>query len=198
MTQIIDERIPNLKPLYDLYETLAEIPVNFCFGGGCIQSMLSGEKVKDVDLFSANYEETNKFLVAKGYTPTWSNAKLTNYRIDGFTVQVIDHPYRDPLSLIAEFDFTIACSALTSGGLYVHDRFFQDLAGKRLVFNKITFPLSSLERVARYSRKGFVLCPVGLQLIAKALNSLVIDWDNPDENVLSFYPDGTLRFQGVD
>jgi hypothetical protein len=31
-----------------------------------------------------------------------------------------------------------------------------------------------------------------------AINNLTIDWENPDENSIEFYPDGTPKFNGID
>lgn len=42
------------------------------------------------------------------------------------------------------------------------------------------------------------MCPVGLAEILKKINLNPIDWENPDENELEFYPDGTPTFRGLD
>lgn len=207
------EAIPNLSVLYGLVTSLSKIfiddgsAIRFAIAGGAIESALVGRRIKDVDVFVENYALAVKAMKGAGYESTFTNEKVTNFRVGRLTVQIIDHPYRDAGSLIDDFDYTVACAAIPgySGAtttphydLIHHPRFFQDVAASRLVVHKITFPLSTLERMARYSRKGYRACPIGLLELAKAINALQVDWNDPDENSLSFYPDGTPRFNGVD
>jgi hypothetical protein len=42
------------------------------------------------------------------------------------------------------------------------------------------------------------MCPVALSRLAKEINLLKIDWDNPDQNVIDFDPDGTSTFRVID
>ena len=79
------------------------------------------------------------------------------------------------------------------------DRFFRDLAKKVLVIDgDLVKPLSSMSRAFKYVRRGFSICPVGIARIAQAVQELDVDWENPDDNDIMFYPDGTMKFTGLD
>jgi len=34
--------------------------------------------------------------------------------------------------------------------------------------------------------------------LSKAVNLIKADWENPDENIFDFYPDGTPTVRGID
>ena len=57
------------------------------------------------------------------------------------------------------FDYTICQFAVdTNGMLWCGDHSLWDLARKRLAVHRITFPVSSLRRLLKYTSKGFYAC----------------------------------------
>lgn len=205
------EKIPALAPLNKIIDEINELlgqkegqenadkPIKYWIAGGAITAAITGDKINDFDLFSPTPDKLKvKLQEAIGYN-TFEHEFFTNFWVDGKKVQVITrYAPESPQALFNTFDFTINCGAYDGLTFVHHDRFWQDIATKRLVVNELHFPLKTMERVAKYSRRGYKVCPVGLLNIAKAINALLIDWDNPSENDLSFYPDGTPRFMGPD
>ena len=172
----------------------------YWIAGGALTAAMTGQKINDYDVFSPDPEAlVKKLKESVGYW-TFQCDDFTNFCIDGERVQVITkyHPV-SVQQLFDTFDFTICKAAYDGTTFYADDRFWQDLATKRLVLDgNIFFPLKTLERIGKYCQRGYSACPMGLLALAKSIHAMQIDWDNPNENQLSFYPDGTVRFTGVD
>lgn len=88
------------------------------------------------------------------YTPFDSNAQIAEYDI-----QLIEKRFfADAEELINYFDFTI-CQFVTDGTtLLCGDFSLWDLGRKKLVVNKITYPVSSMRRMIKYANQGFYVC----------------------------------------
>lgn len=174
-------------------------PIKFWIAGGAITSAITGEKINDYDIFSPTPDLLRERLKeAVGFT-SFETDHFANFWINDKKIQVISrYGPIDQQAIFNTFDFTIVCGAYDGVTFACHDRFWQDIAARRLVVNELTFPLKTLERIAKYAKRGYFACPVGLLKLARTLNEMTIDWDNPNENLLSFYEDGTPRFTGVD
>lgn len=198
------DKIPNFQRLNtvisDIKNKLADYSEEtFWIAGGAITSCVTNEKINDYDVFSPNPDLIIDVFLKKDVPVTFETEHFTNFKINNKKIQVIRrYKFNSPSEIFDNFDFTIVCGAYDGENFYCHDRFWQDIANRRLVINGLSFPLKTLERVAKYSKRGYTACPFGLLKIAKAIHGMKIDWDNPDENQLSFYPDGTVRFVGVD
>lgn len=158
------------------------------------------KKINDYDIFSNDSENIISILKAEKVVCTFETEYFTNFYLDNNTkIQIIKRYSPKTFKEIFDvFDFTIVCGAYDGIKFECHERFFQDIATKRLVINTLRFPLKTLERICKYSRRGYTACPVGLLRLAQSIRNLDIDWNNPDENLLSFYPNGTFRFSGID
>lgn len=141
--------------------------------GGFLRSVVSRERIKDIDLFSRTPEDalagakTLNFIttsVGEYKVITTKNAySLKN--VSGHFVQFIHRwTHATPEELIKSFDFTIAKAALwydTEKGMWdslVDENFYSDLAARRLNFQ---FPerkedaAGSLLRVLKFVKKGY-------------------------------------------
>lgn len=181
--------------------------------GGAIRDYLSNSEVKDIDLFTTSKEvedELLKFFKEKGKLIN-ENTLLANYTYKDKWFQVIKGKhYNSPISLIESFDFTITQAVVFvemelipeenikkfNTEFEAGENFFQDTLAKHLRVHKITFPLSTLERMQKYIQKGYEACNGTLLEVAKSLKE--VDFDNNDQNTLLFYPNGGARFFGVD
>jgi len=209
--QTIIDPIPNLAPMNAIIKEIndlldqgegqenADKPIVYWIAGGAITSAITGTTINDYDVFSPTPELLrDRLKAAIGYA-SFEHEFFTNFWINNRKIQIITrYSPESPQAAFNTFDFTIVCGAYDGKTFYCHDRFWQDIGTKRLVINDLFFPLKTMERVAKYSRRGYTVCPMGLLAIAKAINAMEIDWDNPSENDLSFYPDGTPRFMGPD
>ena len=172
---------------------------SFWIAGGSLLSLLTGAPVNDYDVFSADPEKTAKWFKAEGYEPGFENDLIANFQHRDAKVQVIKRHTRPSMEATIDlFDFTAVCAAFDGERFVCHPRFYLDAAQRRLVVHKLTFPLSSVRRALKYSRKGFFMCPVGLAAMLRMINEMPIDWADPEQNQIEFYPDGTPSFRGVD
>lgn len=196
------------KVLFDHLER-ADLPLtNYAVAGGAVRDFLAGDKIKDIDVFcqsAADEDALVNFFYQESNRPDPSvillnqNDKLANYKVNGRWVQIIRGKYYDLDSdeLIKSFDFTICCGMVRADGSFrATPTFFQDTLAKHLRINQITFPLSTLERLQKYVKRGYTACNGTLLAITQSLQK--VDLKNPKEDTLRFYPDGTPRFTGVD
>ena len=209
------ETIPAFSPLSTVYghiysclehaekNTDLEIEVDnidFWIAGGAVCSAVQHERINDFDVFSNNPEAVQTALRHSKHPMTFEiEGRFQNFQAFGNKVQVINgFPVQTPEQIIGMFDYTCVCGVYSEDEFVCHDRFWQDNAAKRLVVNTLPYPLSTMERMAKYAKRGFTPCPVGLLKLAKAIQGLEVDWDNPEQNTLAFYPNGTPRFGGID
>lgn len=155
----------------------------------------------DIDVFFPDQQalDAGKAKMAKvdGAKQVYDNDTGVGFMLKRREVQLIKrHFFATPGATIRAFDFTVCCCAVDLAGVYVHEHFFDDLAGRRLAINSLPFPLSTLERLQRYVSKGFLACNGTLLEIARGIQSL--DLANPQSNTLSFYPNGAPRFTRFD
>lgn len=185
-----------LKALYDAMPA-KEIA---WIAGGALRSYLVGERVKDLDIFSNDPDAVQAaFIADETFKAGFKNDLIANFYKEGICYQVIKkYKFATPKETIDNFDFTIICAAIGVDGIVVDDRFYIDNAQRRLVVKSLPKPLSTVKRGMKYSMRGYTMCPVGLAKILKAVQANPINWDDPSQNEIEFYPDGTPSFRGLD
>lgn len=180
-------------------------PKHYAIAGGSIRDYLSNEDVKDIDVFSQSQEAEDKILAwfKDQNNPNKieimnENSQLANFKLDGRWIQVIKGKFynMETDAVVESFDFTICGAMLVDDRFATLPTFFQDTLAKHLRINKITFPLSTLERMQKYIKKGYTAC--NGTLLAIAQSQATVNFNNPSEDTLRFYPDGTPRFFGID
>jgi hypothetical protein len=169
--------------------------------GGAVRDKLLDVDIKDYDLFVQDKETEDKLIsFYRAYGKEGNeNSQLANYTYEGKWIQIIRGKYynMETTELIDSFDFTITMAMVTmKHGLRVGEFFYEGIATKRLRINRLDFPLSSLERMQKYIKKGYTACNGTFLTLARELQK--VNLDNPQENSLTFYSDGTPRFLGVD
>ena len=188
-----------------------DIRAKVAIAGGAVRDKLMGAEIKDIDLFVQDKETEDKlmtFLKNNGKEGN-INSQTANYTYEGKWVQVVREKYYDmsTTQVIDSFDFTICQAMVTVNGLKVGEHFWESIATKHLRINKITFPLSTLERMQKYIKKGYEACNGTLLAIAKSINDMERTVFTPDmdttkeeavQNTLMFYSDRSPRFMGVD
>lgn len=208
------EKIPAFAILKSIYEEIDSIintgnedsdvlkamKIPFWIAGGALSDLARGSMFKDIDVFTPSPVEALARFKESDIRPYFEvEGRVSNFMVNGHKVQLVTgYSPKSPADIIDLFDFTAVCGVYDTETFTCHERFWQDNSVKRLVINNLPKPLSTLERITKYCRKGFRCCPIGLASVARTINELKIDWDNPKENEMQFYPDGTPRFTGVD
>lgn len=185
----------HVKALWD------SLPIKSCWiAGGAMRSWLVGDLVKDIDIFSNDPDAVlTAFKADESFKPGHENDFIAHFYKDNMRYEVIKkYRYASQKETIENFDFTIICASYGPDGIVVDDRFYIDNAQKRLVVKALPKPLSTIKRAIKYSGRGYAMCPVGLAKILKQIQENPIDWDNPSQNEIEFYPDGTPSFRGLD
>lgn len=214
MNQTTNEKIPAFAILNSIYNELDDIVnpkdtsvlsipvarIPLWIAGGALSDLARGKMFKDVDIFTSMPDAVLAAFKEADIHPYFHVAgRVSNFRILGHAVQIVTgYSPTTPHDIIDMFDFTAVCGVYDTETFICHPRFWQDNSTMRLVINNLPKPLSTLERITKYCRKGFRCCPIGLARVARTINEMDINWDEPKENEIQFYPDGTPRFLGVD
>ena len=132
--------------------------------GGFVRSSVAGERANDIDIFCRSPEQAESYAqrLAGQYKVLETGNAYSVKKVGGHFVQFIHRwTYADPPSLLDSFDFTIACAAIWWDEQWkslAHDRFYADLAAKRLIYLK---PVrnedagGSVLRVLKFYQRGF-------------------------------------------
>ncbi len=150
-----------------------------CFiAGGAVRSIYEKECPRDIDIFSYNTDAFNsmKTLLSgyEGIVPEFENPmlarfkkydhssdkKIFEYSIDLVVPRVAEYllTVGTPESVIAHFDFTVSRAAIISHKKALVDMGFKkDCKNKRLVIGHIVCPLSTVQRIGKYAKKGYTI-----------------------------------------
>lgn len=146
-----------------VYDALKTHPGVF-LAGGFIRAKIAHEEVSDIDLFASTKESAKKLIDAiagNGKVHETDNAYTFGGR-GSLPVQVIHRWLFDtPQQCVESFDFTIARAAIWWDGLWqstCDDRFYMDLAAKRLVYcspSRNEDAGGSMLRLLKFHRRGY-------------------------------------------
>lgn len=161
------------KPLADttLAKVLADLPSlgveGPWLGGGALRRTLLGqEPASDFDFFFRDQEQLAAFtsaLEARGFGKVKETEHHIQYRgragAEMRDVQCIRFAYyANAAEVIASFDYTICMLAFDGEHITVGDYTLWDLGRRRLAINKITYPVSTMRRMLKYTSQGFTAC----------------------------------------
>lgn len=170
---------------------------NVVVAGGFIRSCVSGETIMDTDVFSPSKEQAKAF--ADSFVSI-STHKKVHENANCYTVNMLFGPvqfihrwtFERPEDIIASFDFTIARAALWWDGKewqsLCDDRFYADLAAKRLVYCspvRVEDAGGSLLRVLKFYQRGYRITLDSLAAVIARIQGGVqepeIDVESPRE-----------------
>lgn len=156
-----------------ILDELKEQSIECFIAGGCLRDYFHGKNTtNDIDIFFKNKEEYDKafkYLTKEGKI-LFQNHNGTKISYNNIKLDIVCSKFFEtPQDAIDNFDFTVCAIALDSEKVYHHETTFIDLAKKQLMINKITFPKSTMQRVTKYSRKGFYICNGELSKIFEAM-----------------------------
>lgn len=152
-------------------------------GGGFIRGVIACEKINDVDLFLSDKLDCGILGGELAERPTdlhkTDNALTIKARVP---IQIITRWLFDkPEDVAMSFDFTVCCAVIWFDGKkwlsYCDDRFYIDLASKRLVYRvpeRNEDAGGSMLRVLKYYQRGY---RIPLDSLASVIARLMKDVD---------------------
>lgn len=158
----------------DLFKALALLPAS-CYptiegpwlAGGAVRRTISKANLdSDFDFFFRDEAQKAAFVAtlegAGGYTlGTNQHAQTISFSVDGtrLLVQAITMAYYPSLdACLDSFDFTITQCGYDGTSLVVGEHTLWDLARKRLALHKLTYGVSTVRRLIKYTKQGFTAC----------------------------------------
>lgn len=148
-------------------------------GGSLRRTLLGQEPDSDFDFFFKNSEQLDQFAKLCEKIGLEKTSDKDHYlQFEGIVsgsklpvkVQAIRFAYyQSAEEVIDSFDFTICQFAYDGVSLICGDTALWDLGRKRLAVHKITFALSSMRRILKYSSQGFYACPGAMISLLKAI-----------------------------
>lgn len=183
---------------------LNESNINCWLAGGSLRDYFIGISIQtDYDLFfpnEAEYTKAKKFFNTKDSEIIWESDNGMKIKYNGRIYDLVKKFFPDPMTTINAFDFTCCMIAIDNKKVYHGETTFIDLAKRQLIFNKITYPASTLKRAFKYYKKGFTMCLGEMKELIDAIQQTPnedMKHDNSDENNIS---SGELMFlfSGID
>jgi hypothetical protein len=125
--------------------------------GGAVRDYFSqGYCSSDLDLYSQirkSLEKAKQWMINDGAIILFENQNAIKISWRKLKLDLITYFFEDMAQCIETFDFTVCCAAINYGEVVTHQTFWMDLAKRRLVINKVTFPLSTMWRMHKYIKK---------------------------------------------
>jgi len=129
---------------------------------GAVRDYFMGKfRSLDYDIFFPNeeeYEKVKQWLIDGDGEIKWDSDYGTKIIYGGHTFDLVKKFWSTPQETIEGFDFTVSMFAVDQSNVYHGESTFIDLSRRQLMFNKITYPGSSMKRAFRYYEKGFKMC----------------------------------------
>lgn len=165
--------LPKIPPSTEL-ESMSGVTIldspNVMLAGGALRRTLTNQPLdSDLDLFFVSVSAFNftlSILRQHNYETLYENDYNVTLQRKGdtFKVQLIKFIFpATPEELLDNFDFTICQFVLLQNEFYTTDMALWDLGRKRLGVNKISYAVSSVRRLLKYSRQGYTVCSGTIQ-----------------------------------
>lgn len=174
--------------------------------GGAVRDYFATGKMteSDVDFFLPDRKSMARLVIVLRNKFKFKHYLITKNAIKGYgmlgkdkvDIDIVKVVFEDKFKTIDQFDFTVCCFAVDRKECVYHPSAPFDLLRKRLVINALPFPVSTLQRMQKYLKRDYWICNGGMVEIAKAMSK--IDWQDPQQNNIEFYPDGSPRIVRID
>ncbi len=161
------------------------MPDGTFLAGGAVLSLMTGNKINDLDLYFSSRESVAEFIEENSgvylHSVTDKSISLslstTKYGTKEFQLIYFDS-YNNADEIFRDFDFSVCMCAYSFDDkqFHFHKDFWEHLGAKKLVFSQSTkFPIISLLRVEKYQQKGFSIGNGELRKIALAISKLNLE-----------------------
>lgn len=163
------------KDIKNIFNFFHEKEVDIIIAGGSLLSILNDKPVYDFDIFFKSQSDVDSVLnnidsdhiIFKGDNGTKIEVIINDktYLLD----LVYSRIFKDKLELVNHFDFTINQIAIDALGLYYSEYFVNDFTSKKLRINKLSNPGSTLKRLIKYTKKGYVINNLELKKLYESI-----------------------------
>lgn len=162
---------------YSLIDSLGDINEYGWLAGGAIRRLICGHKLdSDFDFFFKSKEKFEEFYnkikenkdinVLKEFKNQHNITLSVSILFDSesnnwktYKLQLININYYNTLEdVLNSFDYTLCMFGLEGTNLVCGDSALWDLGRKKIVINKITYPVASLRRLIKYTNQNFYAC----------------------------------------
>lgn len=171
-----------------LFYYLSYIPIKFRIDGpwlcgGSLRRAISNQDFKGAD-FDVFFKDADQFgfaiqmLENQNFNKIKDEPHAVTYKkvtkdFKEVIVQLIRMNYYNCIEeAICDFDYTVAMTGYDGTNIYVGPYTLYDIARKRLVVNKITYPVAALRRLLKYNNQGYYACTGCLQEIANSIHTM--------------------------
>lgn len=182
---------------------LKENGITCWIAGGALRDYFMGVKITtDYDLFFPTEKDYNLcagYFKGKEATVKWESENGMKVVYGKRTFDLVKKHFATPQDTINEFDFTVSMFAVDCEKIYHGESTFIDLAKRQLMFNKITYPASTMSRSFRYYKKGFSMCQGEMKKLIDAIQDMPKVEPIETENIEDV-PSSELKafFTGID
>lgn len=150
-------------------------------GGICTALFAGSDDFGDIDIYFRDEERCSKFYGNTLFgSPEITTKRAKTYRYNLEKIQIIcDLRYMGkPAEIISKFDLRVnqCVYDIESQTFYMHKKFLEDLAAKKLTINpNANRPISTMKRVVKYVQKGYSISGPELIKLGIAINRLEIN-----------------------
>lgn len=130
--------------------------------GGALRTLIRPtDEIADYDLFFKSPTDATivmDWLKSDGWKLVFECPKkeLYTYKRRGVKTQCITkHYYPTVYELLDSFDFTVCQAAIDSKNLYFSRNWLSSIRKQKLMINKVTYPVATINRMMKYRAKGY-------------------------------------------
>tara|TARA_Y100001973_G_C5180896_1_gene324835 strand:+ start:852 stop:1451 length:600 start_codon:yes stop_codon:yes gene_type:complete len=161
--------------------------------GGAARSLMTNERINDFDLFFVSehgLKETKEYLEYQKFKLVFSCPKgeLFTYKKYGLKIQLINKRYYNGYyDLLNSFDFNCCMFVLDlndDGPIGINSYIFTtndaiiDSRNKEVNINRIEYPVATISRFIKYSKKGWTITRKAKEDICFALQNMSLNSEN--------------------
>jgi hypothetical protein len=170
--------------LGSIHKEMADL--GLMLAGGAVVCSFTEAPVKDLDFYMTSPKDRNavlEFFGKYGFETVFESINAITLKRPStrsrkvWTIQLITRFHGDPYKVMSEFDFTITqgCYSFNTGEFDFGERFFGDLAARKLVYlGSSNYPICAMYRTKKYSERGYKLPGSTIMHIALSIVRLEI------------------------
>jgi hypothetical protein len=149
--------------------------------GGSLRSLInSDEIISDYDLFFLgenfvnNKEILEKKILELGGVKSFQCEldELRTFSLNGSKIQFITTPAcSDVFRLLDSFDINACRFAFDGVNFYFFKQSIKDILKKHITIHKVTYPVATLKRIAKYNKKGYKITLAAKEFVLQVANN---------------------------